>query len=244
LVNGVNYWCNNCKKQVNHSHQCFINKEEDENEDATSILKKKDKFNGLIFFDYEARTCPETHKHIPDLIVSKTVCHKCLSISDKSKWCDADLSFNVFEDNDKFGDWLFSKEDYIAIAHNFKGYDSSFIMSYIYDNLRPSEALPSILTVGTKILSIKFRKVSLLSWFFMINIFNFVFHLFQIKIIDSCSFLKMPLHNFPATFNFLEKKKGFFPFLLNNGEKNNFDRHPPIEYYQPELMSLGRKKNF
>jgi hypothetical protein len=177
-VNSDNFWCNNCKKQVNFSHKCFILQEEeedDENDEILSKKKKKENFNGLIFFDYEARTCPKTQKHIPDLIVSKSVCRQCLSIEDKSKWCDDDLKFNVFEDNNKFGDWLFSKEGYIAIAHNFKGYDSSFIMSYIYDNLRPTDALPNILAVGTKILSIKFRKVKKFCFNFAINIFELIF---------------------------------------------------------------------
>jgi hypothetical protein len=65
------------------------------------------------------------------------------------------------------------QEDLIAICHNFKGYDSSFVMEWILENMTSLDKTPDVLKNGSKILSLKFRKI---------------------KIIDSLSFL--PMRNF------------------------------------------------
>jgi hypothetical protein len=64
-----------------------------------------------------------------------------------------------------------------------------------------------------------------------------------LKIIDSCSFIKLPLHKFPSTFNIVENKKGFFPFkLIQHGYSSS--KYPAKEFYQPGFMSKSRKKEF
>jgi hypothetical protein len=160
-LNSDNFWCRNCSKQVDSNHQCFVLKEKQKTETKN---KKKDDFNGFIFFDYEAYEDSQLKKHVPCLIVARTVCEKCSNIEDSNKWCEADSQKHVFKNNNDFCKWLLSFSNRIAIAHNFKGYDSSFIMEFILDNMWPKDSLPTILNNGTKILSINFRKVCLMNF--------------------------------------------------------------------------------
>ena len=101
---------------------------------------------------------------------------------------------NEFENNNDFCEWLFGQEEKrVAICHNFKGYDSAFVMEWILENMTTIDKKPSPLMNGSKILSIVFRNV---------------------KIIDSLSFLPMALEKFPKTFDIKEMKKGFFHMNL------------------------------
>ena len=84
---------------------------------------------------------------------------------------------------------MFDKKNYIAIAHNFKGYDGVFVMNYLLNNISPDKKPPQILNQGNKILSLTFNGV---------------------KILDSLMFLPMPLSEFSKTFK-LHETKGFFP---------------------------------
>lgn len=62
--------------------------------------------------------------------------------------------------------------------------------------------------------------------------------------IDSLSFIAMPLASFPKTFGLKELKKGYFPHLFNRPE--NYEYVGPVpakDYYMPETMSVeGRKR--
>ena len=94
-----------------------------------------------------------------------------------------------------FCELLFGQEEKcVAICHNFKGYDSAFVMEWILENMTTIDKKPSPLMNGSKILSIVLRNV---------------------KIIDSLSFLPMALEKFPKTFDIKELKKGFFPHEFN-----------------------------
>ena len=51
-----------------------------------------------------------------------------------------------------FCDWLFENMDRnVCIAHNFKGYDSYFILKYLYDN----KIRPGLIMNGAKITTTK-----------------------------------------------------------------------------------------
>jgi hypothetical protein len=56
------------------------------------------------------------------------------------------------------------EEDVIAICHNFKGYDSSFVMEWILENMTSLDKAPDVLMNGSKILSLKFRKIKIISF--------------------------------------------------------------------------------
>ena len=196
---GNNKWCTNCKKVVVLSHKCFIltdnekkalfkrknNTENEENEETNK------KFEGYIFFEYETYL-DDQNQHIPNLIMAQTICKECL---ESDELCDDDVVRYSFNNNNDFCNWLFKKKNFIAIAHNLKGYDGSFIIQFIFKNILPCDKPPKFIANGTKTISIQFRGV---------------------KLIDSYSFIPMSLEKLPKTFDLRELKKGYFPHMFNN----------------------------
>jgi hypothetical protein len=84
-------------------------------------------------------------------------------------------------------------------------------MNYIISNLLPDDSLPKVIVQGSKLLSILFRKV---------------------KIIDSASFIPMPLEKFSSTFAIKSIKKGYFPHLFNTKNNQNYiGKYPDREFY-------------
>jgi len=202
-------YCKNCKSDVGLDHQCFIK--------ADQISEKK--FNGYIFFDYEAMVNKRIHD--ANLIIAKQVCSSCLDEADAN--CN-DCCKKIFYTNDAFCEWLFTQTDYIALAHNLKGYDGIFIVNYILRAFLSIDSMPTFLFNGTKVLSIQFRNV---------------------KVIDSYSFLPMGLDKFSKTFNIAEHKKGFFPHLFNTAENKNYvGKYPAKEYYSPQFFSVPKYQEF
>ena len=77
---------------------------------------------------------------------------------------------------------------------------------------------------GTKTLSIQWRGV---------------------KLIDSYSFLPMPLAKFESTFELKELKKGFFPHKFNKPENYSYvGSIPPKSDYSPDFMSHKKTAEF
>ena len=107
----------------------------------------------------------------------------------------------------------------ICVFHNLKGFDGMFIINELYNQQRE---VINQLTVGAKVLT---------------------FTSGPLKFIDSLSFLPMPLASFPATFNLLELKKGFFPHLFNTPENQQYvGRIPDLEFYNPDGMMASKKE--
>jgi hypothetical protein len=116
------------------------------------------------------------------------------------------------------------EEEMIAICHNFKGYDSSFVMEWILENMTSLDKTPDVLMNGSKILSLKFRKI---------------------KIIDSLSFLPMPLDKFSKTFDIKELKKGFFPHNFNKEENQTYvGVWPSKDDFGIKFMTSEKKDEF
>ena len=108
----------------------------------------------------------------------------------------------------------------ICIAHNFKGYDSYFVLEQCYAKYLKLDQLAN----GTKILSLSFA---------------------GLKFLDSLSFLRMALSSFPKAFGLCELKNGFFSHFFNVKEHEHYIG--PIltrDYYDPEGMSTTRKAEF
>ena len=106
----------------------------------------------------------------------------------------------------------------IIMFHNLKGFDGIFILNELYKDMRTVEEQ---LTVGAKVLSFKSGPL--------------VFK-------DSLCFLPMPLSSFPATFDFTERKKGFFPHSFNLPINQDYvGPIPPIHYFDPDGMSPKMK---
>jgi hypothetical protein len=129
-------------------------------------------------------------------VVAKKICVSCLDKLDRS--CES----VEFTNNNDICEWLFEQDEQIVgLCHNFKGYDSSFVMEWILGNMTAQEKTPNVLMNGSKILCLKFRKI---------------------KKIDSLSFIPMPLEKFSKTFDIKELKKGFFPHNFNREENQSY----------------------
>jgi hypothetical protein len=202
-------YCVNCKVVVKEDHKCFQKRDK--------IINSKRK--PFVFFDYECYQ--KNFKHVPNYIVAKKVCVSCLD--NKSMQCNCE---NVeFKNNNDFCEWLFEQEEeLVAICHNFKGYDSSFVMEWILENMTSLDKTPDVLMNGSKILSLKFRKI---------------------KIIDSLSFLPMPLDKFSKTFDIKELKKGFFPHNFNKEENQAYvGVWPTKDDFGIKFMTIEKKDEF
>ena len=205
-------WCKNCKCSVKiDSHECYMLKYNDE--------KIKDEFKGYIFFDYESTQ--ENEYHLPNLICVKCVCSNCLNQIIEN--CDICKQY-TFENNINFCNWLFRQKNWIAIAHNMKGYDGVFLMNYLLNNTENSTLVPKCICKGTKILTISYNKV---------------------KVIDSLSFITMSLEKFPKTFGLIEMKKGYFPHLFNTEKNQNYiGCYPPKSMYGIENFTKDKLRDF
>ena len=116
-----------------------------------------------------------------------------------------------------FCEWLFSKDhrNHIFVAHNFQGYDGYFVQNFLNKN----GAKYNIIMSGAKIVTLTVP-------------------MFNIRFIDSLSFIPMALANFPKTFGLDELRKGYFPHLFNKKENQNYVGPIPCEpYYTPNSMS-------
>ena len=110
----------------------------------------------------------------------------------------------------------------MVMAHNFQGYDSYFVLQY----LREHGVKYDVIMRGAKVLSLT------------VDMFN-------IRFVDSLNFIPMRLANFPKTFGIEELGKGYFPYLFNRKEHENYvGPIPPSAYYNPNGMSPKDKETF
>ena len=66
-----------------------------------------------------------------------------------------------------------------------------------------------------------------------------------VKIVDSLSFLAMPLSSFPSTFALQELKKGFFPHLFNTSDNQTYKGPLSAKmFYDPDGMSESKHTEF
>jgi hypothetical protein len=206
ICDGDFKYCNNCRVQVDFDHKCFI----------VAETIKKQVINGYLFFDYE--TSQESGKHVPNLVI----CH----VYDSNFVLKTKKYFysNGEDINEDFCKWLFQKKNYIAIAHNLKGFDGVFIMNYLINHLRPDVTPPRIINIGNKMLSITFKNV---------------------KLIDSFCFLPMALSEFSSTFK-LSLTKGYFPHFFNTIANQKFIGSclPDKKYYGSDNFSVSKKNEF
>ena len=116
--------CPTCQVYGNpETHRCFMKPRKkkkrkkgrsDDEEEEEEEEKKKTKF---LFFDFECMQ--ETGVHVPNLVVVQD--------DEGHEWVFKGT--NTCKD---FCDWLFENMDRaVCIAHNFKGYDSYFILKYL-----------------------------------------------------------------------------------------------------------------
>ena len=214
--------CPVCNNWVNiNDHRCYIqpvvDKEEEETEQTEEgggcmVAPPSPLF---VYSDYEAM---QDHEGV---FVANLLCYSSSEEDTIHVLQGKDCTLQFLEELDELADVQGSdrEREIIIVFHNFKGFDSVFILNELY---RQQRDVTQKLTEGAKVLS--FRSGPLL-------------------FIDSLSFLPMPLASFSATFNLTEMKKGFFPHLFNIPAHQNYvGRIPDIEFYDPDSMMPKKKE--
>ena len=217
---GPNHWCSvqpvfdkvceRCHKPVTFPHGCGDAVEEDTYHDQVEVR--------YLFFDVE--TMPGEVVHEVNLVVAHKVCSRCLERDGDDDDVDCEVCQDrrrVFRTRDEFCQWLFRPEHkgFTVMAHNFKGYDSYFLLEY----LCAQGERPEVTFRGAKLLYMYLKRLDM-------------------KFKDSLCFLPMALRNFSKTFG-LEEEKGHFPHFFNRPETQDYvGPLPPIEMYGPASMSV------
>ena len=169
----------------------------------------------FVYADYEAM---QDHEGV---FVPNLLCYTSSEEEEIHVLHGEDCSLQFLQELDELADVADtdSEREIIIIFHNFKGFDSVFILKELYNQMRE---VTEQLMVGAKVLSFKSGPM---------------------KFIDSLSFLPMPLASFSSTFNLTELKKGFFPHLFNLPHHQNYvGRIPDIEFYDPDGMKPEKKE--
>ena len=185
----------------------------------TENQEQPDEYNEplLMFFDIEAMQ--NTGKHIANLVVGMTAGNTDPKIFRRPQCVD------------HFLEWLevLTEEEtreITVLAHNFKGYDSYFIVDALHHR---KQALKQVRNSG------KVLELTYLGGY--------------IRFIDSMSFIPGPLCSFTKTFGLDpdQFKNGYFPHLFNthsNMENDYRGELPPKKDYMPEGMSKEGKEKF
>ena len=205
--------CPTCHVYDNpETHQCFMKptkkkkrKRRGSDDEEEEEEEKKTKF---LFFDFECMQ--ETGVHVPNLVVVQD--------EEGHEWV-----FKGPNTCNDFCEWLFENMDRaVCIAHNFKGYDSYFILKYLYDN----KVRPGLIMNGAKIMELSITDP-------------------DIRFIDSLNFLPMPLSKFPKTFGLTELAKGYFPHFFNTEANQHYvGPIPDAKYYDPDGMKPEAREVF
>ena len=208
--------CPSCHKYVETgTHKCYIQPIVPE---SNARKRKRDERVPpplFVYFDIEAMQ--DTGIHVANLVCAET------------NEDDTSYVFSGATCIEQFLAWLqtlIQTDDVeylrqvIAIAHNFQGYDSYFILEELYKQC----VCPKQVVNGAKILSMS---------------------LDHIKFIDSMAFLQMSLASFTKAFGLQELKKGFFPHFFNRAEFQQYvGPMPARDYYDPKSMKPDRKQQF
>ena len=211
-----------------------------------------DKF---IFYDFECTQ--ETGKHVPNLVISHSICSQCEheEINSESKCsncgsrCNECKKFNKQEQEYErnpcvgcgkrqiefagencqkdFCQWLIDEQHKKFTVIAHNA--RAYDAYFIYEYLMNNSITPDpVIFNGTKIMYMNVGRG------------------LNIRIIDSLNFLPMSLAALPKSFGLTELKKGYFPHLYNTPEHWNeiLPEHPPIQYYDPDSMLPEKKKEF
>ena len=204
-------------------HKCYIQpvKEKEEEEEET---EQTEEGGGcmvapppplFVYADFE------TMQNAEEVFVPNLLCYSSSEEEDIHVLHGEDCTLQFLHELDELADVQDSdrEREIIIVFHNFKGFDSVFIVNELYQQQRE---VTEQLTVGAKVLSFKSG---------------------PLKFIDSLSFLPIPLAAFTNTFNLRELKKGFFPHLFNLPHHQNYvGRIPDIEFYDPDGMMPNKKE--
>ena len=134
--------------------------------------------------------------------------------------------FEGVDCGDNFAKFLFSKqhEHWTAIAHNFQGYDSMYILNYLVRN----GFQPSVIFTGSKLMYLKVGEG------------------LNVRCIDSLNFLTMKLKEMPKAMGLdASVCKGDFCYGFACLENFNYiGPMPAVHYYGIEKMSTSERSEF
>ena len=213
--------CRYCKEEVTAGHDCFI-------PTYATPEEKKPPEVPFIFYDFECEF--EGGEHKPNFCVAQRACDQCIrgSSTEPCPHCDIlpgnrQVIFRGESTLDTFCTWLFQPlhKGATAIAHNSQGYDAQFILRHVITVMTMK---PELIMNGSKIVLMK---------------------VYGVRLIDSLSFLSMPLAAFPKTFGLTEMAKGYFPFWANTKTFQNYvGPYLPLKYYKPDSMKPEARQAF
>jgi hypothetical protein len=108
----------------------------------------------------------------------------------------------------------------IAIAHNARAYDLSFILDYAVK----SGWLPDLVLNGAKILCMKMEHITFL---------------------DSLNFLPLSLRSLPKAFGLPSVSKGHYPHFFNTPENSDYiGPYPESKFFGVDYMSENERREF
>ena len=203
-------------KKSKNNHTCFFKPQQ----------KKDDELKVYVFYDIE--TTQDDGLHKANLVCWQTCCDLCLNgnecgickVFGSESYCFGDDCIK------KFVDYVFKdlallvdkkKGTIYLFAHNARGYDNHFLYrELISKNYQGMQVYMS----GRKILELELGNV---------------------KMLDSLSFLLMPLSKLPEALGLdVSLKKGTFPHLFNSTKNYNYiGSIPDLKYYC--LKTMKRK---
>jgi len=137
----------------------------------------------------------------------------------KKLFSDDEYKFDTIEEFVKF---CVSLKNSTFIAHNGKAYDNWMVHKYIINHTahRPNK----LILAGNKIMYMKVK---------------------SIRFIDSLNHIAQGLATFPKTFGLKELKKGFFPYLFNIKENQDYiGKIPAKSYFNTYSMSCEKLDEF
>ena len=211
--------CDLCRASYDSvsEHCCYMEKKELPKDESEF-------FNEWYAFDYESMLIYDSELECYKHVVNK-VCVQKLYDRPFKRW--------TFDTLLEFIEWLdnyccsITDQKFAFIAHNMKGYDGRLTLAKLFDIQYEKDSCDSLIEkmiwVGSKISTFRWKNVT-----------------FR----DSLLHIQQPLSTFPKVFGLTEMHKGFFPYLFNIPENQDYiGPIPHIKYFEPDMKSFkGRKE--
>ncbi|XP_032227446.2 uncharacterized protein LOC116610891 [Nematostella vectensis] len=206
------YKCTVCKEVVPPDHLCYVTV------GANALPKDKDGDDSMRVIVFDVEAMPLGDKHEPNFVGAQKLCDTCKEWPmDRLECTTCGVRKHSFTSIRAFCDWLFggSNAGYTCLAHNFKGYDSYFILEYLFEN----GIKPNVIFTGGKVMHLKVDSLN-------------------IEMKCTLNFFQMPLSKLPKAFGFDHiTQKGVFPHFFNITEHQDYvGPMPDLSYYDLRSM--------
>jgi len=176
----------------------------------------------IIYFDIETVQCNDGELK-PILLVAYYLCSKTLK-----------FVFRVFNSSNVIKDFIdflfqynlvskkFIFQNYIVMAHNFKGFDGIFIINELHNRMNFKL---DVIYDGTKLQTLTIKKIN-------------------IKFLDSMNFIQTSLRSMSQMFG-QKQSKSFFPYALLTPDLINYKAYlPEKKYYEFDQLKEDEQIDF